>query len=330
LKPSVRTLEGLVSYTVCAACLFWLFHDLPLERLVHCLAAVNGWLLAPAILLPLAAYLCVAWEWQLLLRPLGKLPFWRSAQAVFAGRFANDALPVHVGYFVRAFLASRWMGVSLAAIVPSLIVERLWDGFWLAVATGLLSLLLPLPPQVARARDVLATTVLAGVAATAAVIVLFRRQMVDPPATEPSRPGFGARVRSLLEGVAEGTRGIVRSRLFPAVFGLALLRLAVQAAAVVVLLLAFDIELSWGAELVIFVAAYLATCVPSLPAGTGLFQLFVVGVLEFFGVDKPSAASFSLVSFVTWTVPPAVAGFFALARSGWSLREIRRQHRGSG
>jgi uncharacterized membrane protein YbhN (UPF0104 family) len=99
----------------------------------------------------------------------------------------------------------------------------------------------------------------------------------------------------------------------------------VQAVAILVLLRAFDIELSVGAGLVVFVAGYLASCVPSLPAGTGLFQLFVVGVLEFFGVARPVAASFSLVSFVTLTAPPALAGFLALAQSGLTLRQIRRE-----
>src|SRR5208282_3259705 len=103
------------------------------------------------------------------------------------------------------------------------------------------------------------------------------------------------------------------------------LRLVVQAVAILVLLRAFDIKLSLGAGLVVFVAGYLAACVPSLPAGTGLFQLFVVGVLEFFEVGKPVAASFSLVSFVTLTAPPALAGYFALAHSGLTLRQIRRE-----
>jgi uncharacterized protein (TIRG00374 family) len=309
-----------------AGCLFWLFHNLPIVQLFESMACVHGWLLAPAALLALAAYLCVAWEWQLLLRPLGTLPFWRAAQAVFAGRFANDSLPVHVGYVVRAFLASRWLGVSLAATAPSLIVERLWDGFWLATGTGLLSLFISLPPELVRARNALALTVLAGVAATAAVILYLRRRIVVQPAeADHARKGAATRARFLIQCVGEGTRDIVHSPLFAAVLSLALLRLAVQAVAILVLLRAFDIELSLAAGLVVFVAGYMAGCVPSLPAGTGLFQLFVVAVLECFGVGKTLAASFSLVSFVTLTAPPALAGFVALAHSGLTLRQIRQE-----
>lgn len=320
------TVHAAVGCAVGAACLFWLFYKLPLRRLLESLAGVHWWLLAPAVLLVLAAYLCVAWEWQFLLRPLGTLPFWRSAQAVFAGRFVNDALPVHIGYFVRALLASRWMGVSLAATAPSLIVERLWDGFWLAAGTGLLSIFVPLPPELIHAKNALGTTVLAGALATVAVILFFQRRTVVQQ-TEAGRAQRGAvgRIAFVLQSVGEGAREIVRSRLIGAIVGLALLRLVVHAVAILALLRAFDIDLSLRAGLVVFVAGYLAGCVPSLPAGLGLFQLFVVGVLEFFGVAKPVAASFSLVSFVTLTAPPALAGFLALAHSGLTLSQVQRE-----
>jgi hypothetical protein len=62
--------------------------------------------------------------------------------------------------------------------------------------------------------------------------------------------------------------------------------------------------------------------VPSTPAGAGLYPLFVVGTLIFFGVDKPQAAGFSLISFAV-LMAPAVAGFFALTRCGLTLRQVQ-------
>jgi uncharacterized membrane protein YbhN (UPF0104 family) len=205
-------------------------------------------------------------------------------------------------------------------------VERLWDGFWLAVGTSLLSLFVPLPSELVQARNVLGTTVLGGAVATTALVLCFRGRIIGPQAEgDRGRRAALGRAKLLIQCVGQGTRDIIRSHLFAAVLGLALLRLVVQALAILLLLRAFGIKLSLSAGLVVFVAGYLASCVPSLPAGTGLFQLFVVGVLEFFGVARPLAASFSLVSFVTLTAPPAVAGFFALAQSGLTLRQIRRE-----
>jgi hypothetical protein len=316
-RPAIKVVEGVVGYGVGAAGLAWLFHGLPLDQFGQSVARVKWMMLVPCVLLSLAAYLCVAWEWQLLLRPVGPFRFWKSVQAVLAGRFANDALPLHVGYIVRAFLASRWMRVSVAATVPSLIMERLWDGVWLAAGTGLLSLAIPLPQDVARARNFLATTVFGGAAAVALVVFLNRRS--------PPRAGPGARLHSVIRGLADGTRDIVKSHVFPMVLVLSLVKLVVQAAAILLLLPACGIKLSVAAGLGVFVAGYLATCAPSTPAGAGLFQVFVVGVLGFFGVGMAAAAGFSLISFVTLTAPPAVAGFFALGQSGMTLRQIRDQ-----
>jgi glycosyltransferase 2 family protein len=325
-STAARVVEGIIGYAIGIACLYWLFHRLPLRPLLQSLAGVNWLILAPCVALSIAAYACVAWQWQLLLRPVGLFSFGRSAQAVFAGRFANDALPLHVGYVVRALLAARWMEVGVAAIAPSLIVERLWDGFWLAVGCGSLSLTAPLPPDVVRARNVLAATVLGG--AMAVILVAFARRKTRRPAeSNASRKSVLARIESVVQTMADGTRDIIQSRTFGAVLLLSLLKLAVQAAAVVLLLPACGIHLSIIASLSVFVAGYLATCAPSTPAGAGLFQVFVVGMLGYLGVARAQAAGFSLLSFVTLTVPPATAGFFALARSGLSLREIREQTR---
>ncbi len=326
-KPSrsARVIRNALGYAVGGACLFWLFHDLPLDRLLRTLGDIHWWRLAPSVVLVLAAYLCVAWEWQLLLRPVGSLSFRRAARAVFAGRFANDVLPMQFGYLVRVILASRWMGVSLTAVLPSLIVERLWDGLWLALGIGLVSFFVPFPPDVLHARDIFGTMVLGGTLAVAAVILFRRRIPATAPLGAAAKPGALGRVRFWLGCLADGMRDIARSRLLPAVIGLALLKLVIQALAFLALVWAFGFELSFGAAVAVFLAAYLGMCIPSTPASTGLFQLFVVACLGFFGVAKPAAAGFSLVSFVALTLPPALAGFFALARSGLTLRDIRSQ-----
>jgi uncharacterized membrane protein YbhN (UPF0104 family) len=316
-RPLAIVIEAAASYAIGLACLWRVFHKLPLRPFLRSLAGLNVWLLAVGGALALAAYLCVAWEWQFLLRPVGRLPFWKAARAVLGGRFANDVLPLHVGCVARILLAGRWLRASVAALAPSLIVERLWDGLWLVVGTTALSFAAPLPPEVLRARNFLAVLVLAGIAAAGAVFL--RRS----PATD-SRPGILGRIKLFFDNMAAGTRGLVRARVLAPVMVLSLLKLAVQAAAILVLLRACHIQLPLAAGLGVFVAGYLAVCVPAAPAGAGLFQLFVAGFLGFCGIDKAPAASFSLVSFVALTLPPALAGFFALAGSGISLRRLRQ------
>ena len=102
-----------------------------------------------------------------------------------------------------------------------------------------------------------------------------------------------ARIKPFLDCVAGGMRDIVRAHILAPVLFLSLLKLVIQAALIIALLKACHIELSTVAGLAVFVIGYLALCVPATPAGLGLYQVFVVAILGYFGVSKPEAASFS-------------------------------------
>ncbi len=309
------------SYLVAGICLFCVFHNIYWDPFFEGMAHVRWGLWIICIGLQFLAYFCVACEWQLLLRPVGRLSPSRAAQAVFAGRFANDVLPLQLGYLVRGILAARWMNVSLISIFPSLILERLWDGIWLASGIGLAALSLPLPPGVVRAANIFGAIVLAGAAATAWV-VLRRRRLRPDPGIPAGRTSF-QKIQFAFRRLTDGVRDIVRSGVLIPILGLSLLKLAIQAAAFLGFLRAFNLHLPFPVSLAIFLVGYLGTCVPSTPAGVGMFQLFVVAGLTFFGVGKSEAAGFALVVFVSITLPLAIAGFFALAQSGLRLQQVR-------
>ena len=179
-----RILRVVISYGVAAGCLAWVFHDLDFHALLKSLRQVDWWYLLPAVLLVLSVYFIAGWEWQILLRPAARISIPRTTQAVFAGRFANDVLPVHVGYVVRLFLISRWTGAKIAAIAPSLMVERLLDGFWLALGIGVTAIFFPLPGRIAEVAEIWAGIITFGIVATG--FILFRK----PKSNSSSPPGI--------------------------------------------------------------------------------------------------------------------------------------------
>src|SRR5215469_2381062 len=136
-KFSRRLIRVLFSYGVAGACLYWIFHNLNFHEVLQSFAGVDWRWVPAAIAFDLLVYVLAGWEWQVLLRPVGRVSIRRTTQAVFAGRFANDVLPIHVGYAVRVYLVSRWAGARIISVAPSLLAERLFDGFWLALGIGL-------------------------------------------------------------------------------------------------------------------------------------------------------------------------------------------------
>src|SRR5262249_28485807 len=115
---------------------------------------------APAVVCDVMSYVCQGARWRLLLKPLGDLTTLRATQAIYAGLFTSEILPMRLGELVRAYLASRWTAAKFVAVIPSMVVERLFDGVWLAAGIGLTAVFAPLPKNLVRAADALGAGVI--------------------------------------------------------------------------------------------------------------------------------------------------------------------------
>ncbi len=342
-RSNVRAawVRGLVSYGLAGGCFYWIFHDVNWRELWDSLASVNWWWVPPAIILDLATYVSVAWEWHFLLRPVGRLSLSQLCEAVFAGRFANDVLPVHMGYIIRVYLVARWLDAGVAKIVPSLLVERLFDGFWLALAIGFTAFFIPLPKELVRAGEILGAVIIFGAGLTG--FLLFRGARSGPklqcprsqlpilPAdVQKSQPGnrppglrWLGKAVAFVSRLVDGIRGIGQSPWLAPAVALSVLKLVLQAMTFLCLLRAYRFELPFWVQLAIFLVACVGIALPSTPASAGVFQVFCIAGLRLFEVPKPVATGFALLAFVLITAPLAVTGFFAFARSGMSLRGLR-------
>lgn len=306
-----------MAWAVAAACLAWVLHGIDVRRVAGEVRGLRWGLVALAVGAQVLSYVAQGWRWQLLLRPVGGVPLSRTTQAIYAGLFANQVLPLRFGEMVRAWLVARWVDVKLLVVLPSVLVERLFDGIWLAVGIGLTAIAIPLPPALDRAADTLGEAVLAGTALFAGFVFIKR----------PSRPK-GKRRSNLVgwsDSIAAGLWAIGRSPSFYAGFGVSFLLLLLQGLAFWCVMLAYGIGLSFWAGAVVFLVVRLGTAIPNAPANVGTFQFFTVVGLLLFRVHKTEATGFSLIAFLVITLPLLVLGFLALSRSGTTLLAIREQ-----
>lgn len=317
-----KWVRGIVSYAIAAACLYWVFHDINLHDLLQPLREVRWWMIAPAVVLDLLVYVCGAWTWQLLLRPVGKASILHATQAVFAGRFANDVLPVHVGYVVRIFLMSRWLQTKFTSVVPSLLVERLLDGIWLALGIGIAAIFFPLPPKISHVAELWAGIIVFGL--VIGTWIVFRKRSTT---TQTSRGIYRwqwvQKVRDSGGHILDEVRKIGRSHVLFGALAVSLLKFFVQCLAFLLVLWAYGLRFPVQVQLAIFIVAYVGMSIPSTPASVGVFQLFCIAGLEVFHVAKPVATGFSLLAFVVLTLPLSIAGFIALGQSGVTLKQIK-------
>src|SRR5215207_8551225 len=323
--PRRARLRAALGYTLAAACLVWVLHDYDFHDLLRRVAGMNLWLVAAAICCDVLSYVCQGARWWLLLRPFDSVSVRRATQAVYAGLFTNEVMPMKPGDLVRAYLVSRWMSVRLVTVAATILVERLFDGVWLAAGTLLAVSFLPLPRKLVEAGDVFGVAVLillvlfiftafggGGAAAGEGGIGRAGQDAAvsEVPEGESAGRRISRQVSALLARLRVELRSIGRTREAPLALALSLAMVLLQALSFWLVMRAYGLRLPLMA---------------GAPANVGTYQFFTVLGLTMFGVEKPAAVGFSLVVFALLTVPLWAIGFWALGRSGVTLTDVRAE-----
>ncbi len=302
-------------YFFAAACLLWVFHDVHPKRLLKLMTIERWEFLVPAVFFDVVTYVLQGWRWSLLLRPIGRVGLIRYIQAIYAGLFTNEIIPMRIGEGVRAFLISRWLDAPLPRVLPSMVVERLLDAVCLLSAAAFAAVEVPLPQNVAIGGDILGVVVL--VCAIAFFFIVLREESAGKQVQQRSP------IRQFISELASGLRRIgLSSSLW---FSLALSAglLLCQGLATYCVMLAFGLRLPLVAGFVVLFIIRLGTAIPSAPANVGSFQFFAVLALTIYGVETSAATAFSMVDFIVLTVPLWILGLFAVLRSGFKLSSLR-------
>ncbi len=283
-----------IGYTVAAACLVWVFHDVRWGDLFAHVKTMTWWLLVPATAADIGSYLTQGARWSLLLHPLGRLSILKATQAIYAALFINEVLPLRAGEVLRGYLASRWTSLSMMRIISSILVERFLDGVWMVLALGVVVLAVPLPRYLVDAEEILALVIFAAAALFVYLVLRKERQTeVDgagsEAATPPGRPA-GYRVWSntwrshcVRSAALRPFMQQPRYRVF---------LLVLQVLSFWFVMEAYGMSLSVWHGAAVFLILHLGTMVPGAPSNVGTYQFFTVLGLMVFGVDKTVARRF--------------------------------------
>jgi glycosyltransferase 2 family protein len=315
-REDLRTIAG---YSVAAICLAWVFHDVQLGPMLSGIRALQWNWVGLAIVVDVASYLTQGLRWKLLLRPVGDVSWLEATQAIYAGLFTSEVLPMRPGEVLRAYIVSKRLNIGIASVFPSIIVERLFDGLWLAVGVGIAATLVPLPSGLLRAGDVLGVLILVATAWFAYEV--FRRHdgREEAPVAEPARP------RGSVARFHEGFQRIGHRHETFLAFWLSLGLLVAQVLAFWLVMIAYGLDTRVWLGAAALLIIHLGTAVPNAPANVGTYQFFCVLALTWFGIDKSVATGFAVVVFVVLTIPLWVLGALALGRCGVTLASVRAE-----
>lgn len=322
-NPKARSSQAYVwfGYAVSVACLIWVLYDFHIKRAIEQLADVSWRWVALGIAFDVLSYIVQAARWKLLLAPFGRVKIQDAMRAIFAGLFANLIFPLRPGEVLRAYLLSKAEDIGFGTVVGSVLVERLIDLVVTTAGLAVMSLFVPLPARFRHAADGLgiATLVLLGLFIAMILYIEFRF------GGDPRRMSGGRRMPGKLMSALIGLHAMGTSPSFyPAVFT-SLLMPFCQVLALWAMMKSYGMGLPFLAAVVVLLVINLGVSLPNAPANVGAYQFFCVLGLSIFEMEKTTATGFSIFAFLMLTLPFLFLGFYAVVRSGLSIRSMREQ-----
>ncbi len=321
-------LKAVAGYLLAFACLAWALRKFELHQLLKHLSEMNPSLVVAGVLCSAVSYVFQGARWQLLLSPLSPVRIRDTTEAIYAGLFVNEVVPLRLGEVVRAVLISRRTSLKYSSILASILVERMWDGLWLAAGVSLLVHLTPLPRRLIEAADTFTVLILVALILFGLVVFGSRAHWSKYFASgdlNRSPSLFKRLAQSVITFVRQTSSELnvisrARSAILAGIVSLGFLFL--EALSFWLIILAYGLRLSLLESLAVFLIMHLGTVVPAAPANVGTYQFFTVLGLTIFGVDRATAAGFSLVVFGLLTIPIGIIGFWAFGRTGMTLSEV--------
>jgi len=309
--PPVSARRGgrLLALLALAALIGVALQRMDLARAATQIATVRGEWLVLAIACYAAILPLWAWQWTLL-SPPERGPSSRDMLGVVALTSAVlNTTAMLVGEATAVVLLVTRARLDRAAALSVLAMDQLLVGAAKLCVLALAASVAPLPEWMTRAvLGLLAALLLLG---GGLVLAAWRHVDVEG-ALGRVLPARLAAAVGAFAGSLEPLRSV--SRGLPA-FGLALLKKAVEVAAIVCVQRAFGLPVPISAAIVVLAVLNLATLLPIVPGNVGVFEAAVVLALTRFGVSPEQALGVAVVQHLCYFVALALPGLLFAARN---------------
>ena len=344
----LRSKRFLLSTTMTMLFIIFFILRTDLGEVWGAIAQANHLYVLPAIPFYGIALLWRTSRWQVILSPLGKIPFARLWPVIAVGYAANNVIPVRLGELIRAYYLSIREGTSKTSALATIIIERVFDGLALLFLVGIVSLFVPV---VGLFRDLgeqakinwlvltLGLSVPFFLTTAAIILISFKPSIID---------GLTARLLRLLPQSVRARASDFISRFLAGLAALSdptklslILVLSIpvwlsETALYYMVALGFGIEHSLSSHamlagvLVLTTAtSNLGTSIPSTAGGIGPFEFFTQATLIHFGVASATASAYAIVLHATLLIPITILGLVHIWINSISLNSLAKQSQSS-
>ena len=262
----------------------------------------------------------------MLLYPLQNLRFSHLFGSITVAYLINNILPFQLGDLGRAYLLGELEGVRKSRALSTVIVERIID------VLTLVALLLVLVPFIGVPRWLAIPATILGVSflllGSVALVAAQRRHWIIAivnhlPAFVPEK--VKTRLESSAHSAVDGLSVLSNPWRFARVIGLTIVQWMVSAAALYLVMMAFDLHVGFDAAIFVMIVVSFGFVIPAqAPGGIGVYHALSIKALAVYGVGHDPALSYAFVAHLLYYLPPIVIGLVFLwqQRFGWQKLRV--------
>jgi uncharacterized protein (TIRG00374 family) len=255
-----------------------------------------------------------ALRWQRLLRPIAHVRYLPMFAYLLVGYLANNILPARLGELVRSHYLGDREGISRAAALGTVVVERVVDLVAVVAIASVAHLVLSV-------RGMVGNVVLLGAAVTGLFLIVLAIGIVAHriPGLDRIRAVVERypRVRDLARSLQDGLAVAARPRTIGEAIAVSGLSWTMAILAYAAVGQAIGIQLSMGQAALIASGVALASAVPAGPSNLGTFEFAAKELGKAVGIEEASALALGVLAHVAILVVTSVGGAIAFARLGW-------------
>ncbi len=292
LREEITKKRTLASFIISFLILYFIFSRINIAETFSLIKTADISLLFLGFFVYYASFTIRGLRWQILLKNTG---FKRNAkdltEILFISWFVNCLVPAKLGDIYRGYLIKKNYRVSGSNAIGTIFVERIFDIIVLVIVLTITSLLIfgeRIPNDVSFALTIgllLCVVLIIGI-----FVMIHRREYIKK--TLPARTeGFFIRFE-------EGLSSSLTKKTFPLIALYTLLCWAFEIGRLFFVVYALNLNVSIEVIAFVALAASLLTAIPITPAGLGVVEVSIIGILMMIdipGMNYNIAASVALL-----------------------------------
>ncbi len=278
LKENLIKKRTLLSFVIAFIIMYFLFTKININEAIAIIKTTNLFYYFIAFIMYYLSFPIRGLRWKKLLENVGfKKNTKDLTEILFVSFFVNCIVPAKLGDLYRGYLLKKNYGVSGSMAIGTIFMERIFDLIMLVILLGISSFLIfgdRIPQSILFALE------LGYVICIAIVIALiFMKHRVE--FIENLLPG---KIKGYFYRFGKGASSSLIKRTIPLILLYTIIIWFFEIGRLFFVMLALNVEVSISVVIFVALATALLTTIPLTPAGVGVVELSMVGILLIMGI----------------------------------------------